>query len=148
MSYNVGIHLDPTQCYLEMSRAVFTSIPAHQFEAESDDDIFTAIIFSLTSVTIIYSYLAIESCINYHLYKIWEKRDTDSKVAKRFRNKKISEIMTKTKAGLYVKVAEGILQYLYEQARMTPPKWIHRNILFRFRGVELLEDDNITKTGE
>lgn len=72
------INLSLTQLYLEMARSIFTGIhppenkTIDQILAEEGIDPFAGIIFSITSVTVIYSYLALESFTNYHLYKIWE----------------------------------------------------------------------------
>lgn len=72
------ISLSLTHLYLEMARSVFTGIhhpekkPQDQILAEEGIDPFAGIIFSITTATIIYSYLALEAFVNYHLYQIWE----------------------------------------------------------------------------
>lgn len=72
------INLRLTQLYLEMARAVFTEIhhpgikTQEEIMAEEELDPIAGTIFSVTTVTIIYSYLALEAFSNYHLYQIWE----------------------------------------------------------------------------
>lgn len=72
------INLGLTQLYLEMARSVFTGIhhpqmkTQEEIEAEEEFDPIAGTIFSITTVTIIYSYLALEAFSNYHLYRIWE----------------------------------------------------------------------------
>ncbi|MBA7493633.1 hypothetical protein ES702_04192 [subsurface metagenome] len=66
-----------TQCYLEMARAVYTKwcLPtAKQFS--SDRELKTLVgqfSFLIVSLTVIYSYLAIEAWANYYLHEIWRK---------------------------------------------------------------------------
>jgi hypothetical protein len=72
------INLSLSHLYLEMARSIFTGI--HLPEKKSTKQILdekgieplAGIIFSITSATIIYSYLALEAFANYHLYQIWE----------------------------------------------------------------------------
>lgn len=72
------INLGLTQLYLEMARSVFTGIhhpelkPQEDITTEEEFDPIAGTIFSITTVTIIYSYLTLEAFSNYHLYKIWE----------------------------------------------------------------------------
>lgn len=72
------INLSLTQLYLEVARSVFTGIhhpekkPKEQVLAEDGVDPLSGIAFSVVSVTVIYSYLALEAFANYHLYRIWE----------------------------------------------------------------------------
>lgn len=65
------INLHMTQLYLEMARSVFTGIHHPEIRAEEEFNAITGTIFSITTVTIIYSYLALEAFSNYHLYTIW-----------------------------------------------------------------------------
>jgi hypothetical protein len=53
----------------------------------------------------------------------------------------MKQIMTATEAGEYVKVAEEILAFLYRSSGKTPPSWVTCNTLLRFKGMELLVDD-------
>lgn len=70
-------NLDNPHNYLEMARSVFTGIHEPK-EIKKQEDENTkgkkqaGILFAMTSATVIYSYMAIESFINYWLYKIWE----------------------------------------------------------------------------
>lgn len=70
-------NLDIPHNYLEMARSVFTGIHEPK-EIKKQEDENTkgkkqaGILFAMTSATVIYSYMAIESFINYWLYKIWE----------------------------------------------------------------------------
>ncbi len=66
------INLRLTQLYLEMARSVFTGIHHPEIRTEEEFDAIAGSIFSITTVTIIYSYLALEAFSNYHLYTIWE----------------------------------------------------------------------------
>lgn len=73
---NINFRL--TQLYLEMARSVFTEVHLPEKKAKerilAEEGIapFAGISFLITSVTVIYSYLALEAFANYHLYKIWE----------------------------------------------------------------------------
>lgn len=72
-----------TQCYIEMARSAFTTI--HHRDAERRDDLQKAnVILALVSMSIIYSYLAIESFTNYQLWRIWAKRNTSDVAGQRF----------------------------------------------------------------
>jgi hypothetical protein len=72
------INLGLTQLYLEMARSVFTGIhhpemkTQEQIMAEEGINLLAGIMFSITTVTVIYSYLALEAFSNYHLYQIWK----------------------------------------------------------------------------
>lgn len=73
-----NIYLNLTQLYLEMARSIFTEIhyppekTIQETVAKEGISPSAGLIFAVTSVTIIYSYLALEAFVNYHLYKIWE----------------------------------------------------------------------------
>ena len=60
-----------TQCYLEMARSIIYSNVRHNNEVKNEkidrDSSFT---FAFASLTTIYSYLAVESFTNYHLFKL------------------------------------------------------------------------------
>lgn len=87
------LNLGLTQLYLEMARSVFTGVhhpekkPKKQILAEEGIDPLAGIIFSITTVTVIYSYLALEAFANYHLYKIWENSKIAHKTFENFKQK-------------------------------------------------------------
>ena len=60
-----------TQCYLEMARSIIYANVRHNNEQKDEkidrDSSFT---FAFASLTTIYSYLAVESFTNYHLYEL------------------------------------------------------------------------------
>jgi hypothetical protein len=64
-----------------MARSVFTSIHSAEngeaFPKKYPREMANAL-FALASSSIIYSYMAIESFVNYQLYRIWEKRNSDT----------------------------------------------------------------------
>lgn len=83
MESKITYHM--TQCYLEMARAGCTKwdLPdAKQFSSNGElRNLVGQFSFLITSLTIIYSYLAIEAFVNWYLYKIWKKsRDTSGEV--------------------------------------------------------------------
>lgn len=86
ITYNV------TQCYLEMARAVYTKwdLPTAN-ESSSNRELRSSVgqfSYLIVSLTVIYSYLAIEAFANWHLYKIWQRsRDTSGKVYNTFYEK-------------------------------------------------------------
>jgi hypothetical protein len=73
-----NINIRVTQCYLEMARSVLTKIDypenksLDQILAENGSVPYYNMIFAIYSMTIIFSYLAIEAYANYQLHKIWE----------------------------------------------------------------------------
>lgn len=81
--------LNLTHCYLEIARSSVVSLNLDDpkvdrfLEKHGYDPIINSTI-SIVSVTIIYSYLAIESFVNYQLYRIWENRKDRSYSSKRF----------------------------------------------------------------
>ncbi len=89
-SGNPRFTLNLTHCYLEIARSSIVSLKLDHpnvdrlIEKHGCNPIINATI-SVVSVTIIYSYLAIESFVNYQLYRIWEKRDDTCQRSKRFR---------------------------------------------------------------
>lgn len=206
------ITYEMSHCYLEIARASMTTIHQHsgsldKLLSEQGTGPLANAIFSLVSMTVIYSYLTIESFVNYQLFRLWERRHDGSTEGNRFlaelgnpdkfeglkNHKKVgdlpkrlktlcdllgyrkphevipqiwqkfhdllkdsrhflvhpypekefvqqnlSRIMTKTKAGEYVEVAEKILSFLYQQGGKQPPAWVSANILLQFKGVDLL----------
>lgn len=77
-----------TQCYLEMARAVYTKwcLPtAKEFSSDRELKILVGqFSFLIVSLTVIYSYLAIEAWVNYYLYEIWRKSRLD--LGKKYRS--------------------------------------------------------------
>jgi len=83
LKYNV------TQCYLEIARSAFTSLHS----AESKEDVrkehpqeMANALFAIASTSVIYSYMAVESFVNYQLYRIWEERNSSTYKGKAFRS--------------------------------------------------------------
>jgi hypothetical protein len=80
-----------TQDYLEVARAALTQIhgkvPAGEEQAvpELSDELANAI-FSVVSITIVYSFLALESFLNYQLFRLWTRRNDGSEESVRFLN--------------------------------------------------------------
>lgn len=73
-----SFNLDLPHHYLEMARSVFTGIFAPKGKKNvkidsTNEQQYAGIIFTMTTATVIYSYMAIESFINYWLYRIWEE---------------------------------------------------------------------------
>ncbi len=72
-----------TQCYLEVARGAMTQIHGKvpkgrkDSEVEPTEDMANAV-FSLVSITIIYSFLALESYLNSQLFWLWERRSDGS----------------------------------------------------------------------
>ncbi len=69
-----------TQCYLEMARCAFTGVyagtrkPLTPGGLRRNKNRVAGILFAMTSLTIIYSFLAVEAFVNYQLYQIWRRR--------------------------------------------------------------------------
>lgn len=80
-----------THCYLEMARAAAGPLPFHHpaadlgrfVEAYGHNPIASAVLV-VVSVAVIYSYLAIESFVNYQLYRVWETRNESGPESARF----------------------------------------------------------------
>lgn len=84
-----SIHYNLTQDYLEVARAALTQIhgnvPAGENEpAPSLSDELANAIFSVVSITIVYSFLALESFLNYQLFRLWARRADGSEESNRF----------------------------------------------------------------
>jgi len=78
----------PTHGYMEIARGVFTSF--YHTETSNEEliedhgsNFLPNVIFSMMSITVLYSYMTIESFVNYQLYRIWEKRHNGSQEAQR-----------------------------------------------------------------
>jgi hypothetical protein len=67
----IRLQISLSHVYLEMARAVFRPVQSSQVAHRAPPDYPT--MFGLLSVTILYSYLAIESFINYHFCTIYER---------------------------------------------------------------------------
>lgn len=80
---------DLTHCYLEVARGAMTTV---HHPSGSLDEVFTAhghsplanAILALASVSVIYSFLSIESFINYQLFRLWERRHDGTGETARF----------------------------------------------------------------
>jgi hypothetical protein len=79
---------DMTHNYLEVARAAFMPVhlpkPRAAFIQQHGHNPLTNTIISIVSISALYSYLAIESYINYQLYRIWDRRHDRSPEAQRF----------------------------------------------------------------
>lgn len=81
--------LSLTHSYLEMARASITSLGHSELttdefiQAHGADPLANAIL-SVASVTVIYSFLAIESFVNYQLCRLWERRHDGSSGSSKF----------------------------------------------------------------
>lgn len=83
----VTIVYDPPHCYLEMARAAMMSLHhplRKEFVERYGESPVANVMFSIVSMTIIYSYLAIEAFANGWLYQMWRDRDAGSADARRF----------------------------------------------------------------
>lgn len=83
------INYEISHCYLEIARAALTSIHHHdgsldKLLSEKGPEPLANAIFSLVSMTVIYSYLAIESFVNYQLCRVWARRHDGSEESNRF----------------------------------------------------------------
>lgn len=72
-----------------MARSIFTSIHKINFSKDVpldqlDKNRLANLFFCFLSITVLYIYSAIESFVNYQLFKIWEKRHDQSVESKRF----------------------------------------------------------------
>jgi hypothetical protein len=80
---------DLVQDYLEVARAALTQIHGKVPVSEQDsapplsDDVANAS-FCVMSMTIVYSFLALEACLNYQLFQIWSRRQDGTPEANRF----------------------------------------------------------------
>ena len=105
------------QCYLEMARAGYTDtecyLPsAKQVPLQRELRLRAQMSFLITSLTIIYSYLAIEAFVNYRLYRLWENsRKKSSKDYSAFYHKygHINE---------FTKLKDTELKYLEERIKV------------------------------
>jgi len=76
-----------SQCYLEVARGVFVGFhhPAgNDFISKHRHNPLANATIAVLSVTIIYSYLALEAFVNYRLFRLWERRHDGSSEAGRF----------------------------------------------------------------
>jgi hypothetical protein len=78
-----------TQDYLEVARAALTPIhgkvPVGEDEpAPTLSNELANAIFSVVSITIVYSFLALESFLNYQLFRLWARRADGSEESNRF----------------------------------------------------------------
>lgn len=76
-----------SQDYLEVARGVLVPIhgkvPSGAEKPEPSSELMNAV-FGVVSISIVYSFLALESFLNYQLFRIWEKRGESTAPAKRF----------------------------------------------------------------
>lgn len=80
--------MNPTHWYLELARNAFQGVhhdkPLDQVLAGPEASTLQGTIMALISMTIIYSYLAVESFANYQIHSIWNSLGKDSDKAKMF----------------------------------------------------------------
>lgn len=87
--YASAIQYNLTQDYLEVARASLTQIhgkvprDAEPRVPELSSELANAI-FAVISITIVYSFLALESFLNYQLFRLWERRTDGSEESSRF----------------------------------------------------------------
>ena len=82
-----------TQCYIEMARSAFTTI--HDPGAKRRDELLKAsaqspranVNLALVSMSVVFSYLAIESFINYQFWQLWAKRNRSDVLGRWFQDK-------------------------------------------------------------
>ncbi|HEX3035036.1 MAG TPA: hypothetical protein VHT73_07855 [Thermodesulfobacteriota bacterium] len=80
-----------THSYLEVARAAAGPLPFvhssgsldHVLKEHGHNPLANAIL-GIVSISVIYSYLAIEAHVNYQLYRLWERRHNESVESKRF----------------------------------------------------------------
>lgn len=80
-----------THCYLEVARGILTpiyhnTIDQKTFLKQYGSESIANVVFSVISITVIYSYLAIDSFVNYQLYRKWERRHDGSNISQRLLN--------------------------------------------------------------
>lgn len=201
-----------TQDYLEVARSALNPIHGKVSNKSQESDTgpspeLANAIFSVVSISIVYSFLSLESFLNYQLHQIWERRHDNSIEANRFLeelgdesefinlkgynkirdlpeklktichlfsypkpyeaipktwqhlndlvkvsrhfivhpypdsdyfNTNMSRIMMVTEGGIYVKVVEDIIKFLYKNSSKPIPDWVSENQLIEFRGVNLI----------
>ena len=86
--HDLTISYDLPHCYLEVARGMMLSIhhplDAHSFTEEHGASPLANAVFSIMSVTVIYSYLAVEAFVNGRLYKVWQTRHDTTPDGQRF----------------------------------------------------------------
>jgi len=125
-----------THDYLEVARGAMTNISHSNLSIEDNRLINT--IFSGVSITIIYSYLAIESFVNYELFKLWERRNDGSNEANLFLDifddkKQFKELLKNDKARELKERFKTICKILnYQEPQKTiAPVWQDFNDLVK-----------------
>jgi hypothetical protein len=83
------INFDPPHCYLEVARAALTPVHANTPASGKDEDLelspdLVSAKFSMVSISVIYSFLAIEAFVNHELFRLWDRRHDGSVEAKNF----------------------------------------------------------------
>ena len=79
---------DLTHCYIEVARSALTSFH-HQLELPDFNEkfgrnVFPNALLAVMSISIVYSYLSVESFVNYQLFQIWQRRRDGSPESGRF----------------------------------------------------------------
>ena len=84
----IKIQYNVPRCYLDMARAAMTSlhhpIGREKFRGKYGVEPIANVKLALVSVSIIYSYLAVEAFVNAQLYLLWARRHDRSPEATRF----------------------------------------------------------------
>jgi hypothetical protein len=78
-----------TQCYPKVARGAMTTVHHSSLAQEEFSKTFgphplANAIFSVVSIPVLYTYSAIESSINYQLYRVWQRRNDGSDESSRF----------------------------------------------------------------
>lgn len=82
--------LFPPHLYLEVARGIISRFPIKhnltdaELAPKKGEAPLASAVLAVISITVIYSWLTIESYINYHLHQIWLRRYDGSKRSKRF----------------------------------------------------------------
>lgn len=78
---------NPTHWYLELARGAFQGIhypkPLEEILDEPEFGSLQEAVMALMTMTIIYSYLSVESFVNYQLYQVWADRNRGAPSSKR-----------------------------------------------------------------
>lgn len=212
----IRFSLNLTQCYLEVARAASGPISLQHPSGDLDQlretygsDPIANAIFSIVSISVIYSYLAIEARVNLSLHSVWKQRAEGIYPARKFleifgdeadfavyrthdrfrelpaRFKALCEIngfrqahdqipqtwqqfmtlskkarhflvhpnpdetvfqdlmstmLYENKQGIWVRVAEELIGFLYSEAHKTPPAYLEYNELIQIDSVRFLPE--------
>lgn len=105
---------DLTQCYFEMARAVLTkwNVPKNTLGNQWLENKVYQFSLTVVSVTVIYSCLAIEAYVRWHLHKIWEESRNSS-------GKQYSQFYKKYGKADFPKLTKKLLPSLEQKMNMV-----------------------------